>query len=42
MARMLLKDAPFFILDEPTANLDVETEQRLVNLCNTSLPERQG
>jgi ATP-binding cassette subfamily C protein CydC len=30
VARMLLKDTPFVILDEPTANLDSETEAALV------------
>ena len=42
VARMLLKDAPFFIMDEPTANLDVETEQRLVQSLQHELAGKTG
>ena len=30
IARVLLQDTPFVLLDEPTANLDAETEKRLL------------
>jgi ATP-binding cassette subfamily C protein CydCD len=31
IARLLLKDAPIFLLDEPTANLDTLTERRILD-----------
>jgi len=31
IARLLLKDAPIFLLDEPTANLDPPTERRILD-----------
>jgi len=39
VARALLRDTPIWILDEPTANLDADTEARLVK---TLLQETQG
>jgi ATP-binding cassette subfamily C protein CydC len=36
IARALLKNAPLFLLDEPTANLDTVTEQLLLNSLFTS------
>ncbi|NCP86690.1 MAG: thiol reductant ABC exporter subunit CydC [Anaerolineae bacterium CG_4_9_14_3_um_filter_57_17] len=35
IARALLKDAPIFLFDEPTANLDPATERRLVETLHT-------
>ena len=32
IARLLLKDAPIFLLDEPTANLDPLTEHRILDM----------
>jgi ATP-binding cassette subfamily C protein CydCD len=34
LARAFLKDAPILILDEPTANLDVLTEQRVLEMLH--------
>jgi thiol reductant ABC exporter CydC subunit len=31
IARLLIKDAPIFLLDEPTANLDAVTEQQILS-----------
>ncbi len=31
LARMILRKASFMILDEPTSNLDVETEKKIIN-----------
>lgn len=33
LARGLLKDAPLHLFDEPTANLDVHTERRVIAAC---------
>ena len=40
IARALLKDAPIFLLDEPTANLDPLTEQDLLKTLFDSLGDK--
>lgn len=40
IARALLKDAPFLILDEATANLDPLTERALLNVLDTLMQDR--
>jgi ATP-binding cassette subfamily C protein CydC len=40
VARALLKDAPIFIFDEPTANLDPATERNLVETLHTVMENR--
>lgn len=40
MARMVLKNAPIAILDEPTANLDAQTERRLMQSLEPFLSRR--
>jgi len=37
IARLLLKDAPIFLLDEPTANLDPLTERRILDTLFSSV-----
>ena len=40
IARLIVKDAPIVILDEPTANLDLETERRLLDALRPFLAGR--
>jgi ABC-type multidrug transport system fused ATPase/permease subunit len=40
LARGLLKQAPIFLFDEPTANLDTVTERQVVDACFAALKEQ--
>ena len=42
IARAVLKDAPFFLLDEPTANLDPLTERSLLETLLRILEQKTG
>src|SRR5947209_2489166 len=40
IARAILRDAPILLLDEPTANLDVESESEVMHALNTLIAGR--
>ncbi|HHN48267.1 MAG TPA: thiol reductant ABC exporter subunit CydC [Bacteroidales bacterium] len=40
LARALLKDAPIWIFDEPTANLDVKTERKILDAIRATTGQR--
>ena len=40
LARILLKDAPIIILDEPTVGLDPLTEQEVISIFNRELKDK--
>lgn len=40
MARALLKNAPVWVMDEPTANLDVNTERLIINTMWKNCPDK--
>lgn len=40
LARLLLRDAPIWLLDEPTASLDDETEQRIIACLQRAIQGR--
>ena len=40
LARLLLRQAPVFLFDEPTANLDAVTERQVIDACFTALKDR--
>lgn len=40
IARVLLQDSPFVILDEPTSNLDPQTEKRIISAIFSAFSDR--
>ena len=40
LARLLLRQTPVFLFDEPTANLDAVTERQVIEACFTALKDR--